>query len=250
MANKEQLTILKHGTRNLQKRRAGMFCNLGIIGLITVLLSACDVKYAVAPTTASAPTIAVVPTVTLLPTWTPLPAPTSMPSSQLGTIAMDFTALLCNADWMNGTEHLTPCPDSSADRSGGYTTRYKDVPEAYPADTPILLMVPNAGGLFLRYPSFKVNAGDRFRATLLCGTSAPCDIQFALEYYDAQDKYHEFLEWDYRTGDDPVYVDADLSALAGQNVDLVLTVRIFHAFEGTDYDNGLWVAPYIYRPIH
>jgi len=232
-----------------------MFRSLGSIVLITILLSACEVEYAtVVPSTApapaeSTPALAVIPTVTFLPTWTPLPAPTSIPPSPLGTIAMDFTALLCNADWMNGAEHLTPCPDPSADQSGGYATRYKDVPEGYPADTPILLMVPNAGGLFLRYPSFKVNAGDRFRATLLCRTSAPCDIQFALEYYDAQDKYHEFLEWNYRTGDDPLSVDADLEALAGQNVDLVLTVRIFHSFEGKDHDHGFWVAPYIYRPI-
>jgi hypothetical protein len=162
---------------------------------------------------------------------------------------MDLTALLCNADWMNGAEHLTPCPDPSADQSGGYAMRYKAVPEDDPADAPILLRMPNAGGLFLRDPSFKVNAGDCFRATLFCRTSAPCDIQFALEDYDAQDKYHEFLKWDYKTGDDPLDVDADLSALAGQNVDFVLTVRIFHAFEGKDYDNGLWAAPYVYRPI-
>ncbi len=84
---------------------------------------------------------------------------------------------------------------------------------------------------------------------LLCETSAPCDVQFALEYYDSQGKYHEFLEWNYKTSEPPIIVDAELSALAGQRVDFVLTLRLFHSAESPQHDNGHWIAPRIYRPI-
>ncbi|RPJ29495.1 MAG: hypothetical protein EHM33_00570 [Chloroflexi bacterium] len=248
MANKEKLATLKNavkwGERTLQ-----VFLSLC---LIPVLLPACSMSYTIGPSTTveveASPTHAALPTVTLIPTLAPLPSPTFIPPDPLGTIALDFVALLCNADWMNGAEHLTPCPGDDADHSGGYATRHKAAPREYPADTPILLMVPNATALFLRYPSYKVGAGDRFRTTLLCGTAAPCDVQFALEYYDAQGNYYEFMEWNYKTGDTPIAVDFDLSAIAGQSVDFVLTLRLFHAIESSQHDNGLWVAPHIYRP--
>ena len=194
------------------------------------------------------PTLATVPTVTLIPTVTPVPSPTSMPSDPPGTIALDFIALLCNADWMNGAQHLAACPAVNADQSGGYAATSDALSDQFP-NTPVLLMVPNANALFLRYPAFQVGAHDRFHTTLLCGTSASCDVQFALEYYDAQGKYHEFMKWDYKTGAPPIVVDLDLSALAGQSVDLVLTLRLFHAIESPQHDNGLWVAPHIYRPL-
>jgi len=220
--------------------------------LIFVLLSACTMAFATVTATPSealpSPSVTTVPTVTLIPTVPPLPSPTSIPSDPPATIAMDFVALLCNADWMNGVRHLTPCPSGSADQSGGYAARQDPVPEGLPAGTPILLMIPNANALFLRYPSFTVAANDRLRATLLCKTASPCEVEFALEYYDAKGKYHEFLKWDYKTDDPPIEVDADLSALTGQKVDFVLTLRLFHAIEDSQHDNGLWVAPHIFRP--
>jgi hypothetical protein len=99
----------------------------------------------------------------------------------------------------------------------------------------------------LRYPSFTVHAGDRFRATLRCQVNAPCDIEYALEYYDAVGKYHSpFMSWAYRAGDPPINVDTDLSMLAGQTVDFVLTLRAQNDTPQQDY--SLWIAPHIYRP--
>ncbi|HSB00862.1 MAG TPA: hypothetical protein VLE49_09440 [Anaerolineales bacterium] len=235
-----------------KQRGATLHVLLASFCLIALLLSACEVSFATVPVppteVQASPTVAAPPTVTLIPTLAPLPSPTSMPSDPLGTIALDFIALLCNADWMNGAYHLTPCPAANADASGGYATRLDSAPEGFPAHTPVLLMVPNANALFLRYPPFRVHTGDRFRTTLLCATSAPCDVEFALEYYDSKGKYHEFLQWGYRTGDPPIEIDGDLSTLSGQDIDFVLTLRLFHAIESPQHDNGLWVAPHIYRP--
>jgi hypothetical protein len=236
------LAVSKNNLKGQQKWRKGTLHVVGILCLISILLLACSMSYTVIPTAEPSPTSAAIPTVTFLPTWTPLPVPTST------TVALDFIALMCNADWMNGEQHLTACPDASADYSGGYARMFKALPKGFPLDTQALLMVPNANVLFLRYPSFTVRTNDRFRTRLLCGTSAPCDIEFALDYYDANDKYREFMNWDYKTGDDPIKVDLDLSTLAGQSVDFVLTLRLYHQIESPQHDNGLWVAPHIYRP--
>jgi hypothetical protein len=215
------------------------------IFLILISVLACDLSGApTAPT--SAPTVAA--TQPPAPTTTQQP-PTPAPS--LGTIALDFVALLCDAQWLNGGQHLKPCPAANADHSGGYAEAIDPLSEGLPAGTPTLLTIPAWNGfaaLFLRYPSFTVHTGDRFRATLRCQANVPCDVQYALEYYDAQGKYHSpFLQWNYRAGDPFINVDADLSALAGQTLDFVITLRP----EGTtppQQDYSLWIAPHIYRP--
>jgi hypothetical protein len=184
----------------------------------------------------------------LVPTQTLLP-PT--PSASLGTIALDFVALLCDAQWVNGGQHLKSCPAAAADHSGGYAEAIDPLSEGLPAGTPTLLTIPAWNGfssLFLRYPSFTVHTGDRFRATLRCQVNVPCDVQFALEYYDAQGKYHSpFLSWNYRAGNPAINVDADLSALAGQTADFVLTIRPQNDTP-PQQDYSLWIAPHIYRP--
>jgi hypothetical protein len=72
-------------------------------------------------------------------------------------------------------------------------------------------------------------------------------MEYALEYYDAKGKYHSpFLSWKYQAGDSPLNIDTDLSALAGQTVDFVLTLRPQNSTPEKDY--SLWIAPHIYRP--
>ncbi len=151
---------------------------------------------------------------------------------------------------MNGAQHLTACPDVNADRSGGYATVIDPVSEGLPANTPVLLTFAGtiSAALFLRYPTFTVHAGDHFRAMLRCQTNSQCDVHFALEYYDAQGKYHSpFLQWDYKVGDAVINADADLSSLVGQSVDFVLALRPENGTLAQD-DGALWIAPQIYRP--
>lgn len=246
MAKQEQPVNSKLHTGNIKNHRRRKFRNLRILWLITMLLPACKVEFTTIVTPA-VPTQPVIPTVTLRPTWTPQPTSAPIPADPLGTIALDFAALLCSADWMNGAAHLTPCPQPGADPSGGYAViSYMD-PQAEP-ETPILLMVPNAGALFLRYPLFKMSADDRFRTTLRCGDSASCDVEFALDYFDELNEFHELTYWSHKTGEPPIEVDFPLGALAGQSVSFVLTLRLYHEAQGSEYDNGLWGAPHIYRP--
>ena len=163
---------------------------------------------------------------------------------------MDFTALLCDAQWMNGARHLTSCPPSGSDLSGGYATLADPAAEGLSAGTPAILTFAgtNSAAIFLRYPSLTTHEGDHFRTTLRCQNGVPCDVQFALEYYDAQGKYHSpFLSWDYKAGDPAIEVDADLSPLAGQSVDFILALRPQNT-ASPQQNAGLWIAPYIFRP--
>ncbi|MBI3738341.1 MAG: hypothetical protein HY258_04780, partial [Chloroflexi bacterium] len=156
------------------------------IAFVLIFISACSFSSSPVPPT-SAPTVAA----TLPPPTATLASPTQ-PAS-LGTIALDFVALLCDAQWLNGGQHLKSCPAPNADHSGGFAEAVNPLSEGLPANTPTLLTIPAWNGfssLFLRYPSFQVHAGDRFRATLRCQVNAPCDMEYALEYYDAQGKYH------------------------------------------------------------
>ena len=217
--------------------------------LFSLVLSACAPTASNTPISTQPAKVDSSPIFTPIPTFTPAPLPTVTSPAPLGTIALDFVALLCNAEWMNGVRKLTPCPNPNTDLSGGYATTLDPTLEGLPVNVPVLLMIPTANALFLRYPSFMVGASDRFRATLRCPASSPCDVQFALEYYDANGKYHDFVTWDYKTGENPINVDADLSPLAGQSVDFVLTLRLFHEIENPQQDNGIWIAPHIYRPL-
>ncbi len=223
---------------------------LSILSIFLLFILACS--FASAPATPTATPIP--PSPTSLPPTTIPPTATLAPTqpAALGTVALDFVALLCDAQWMNGAQHLTACPPNGADLSGGYAKVIDPTSEGLPANTPVILTYvgSTSAALFLRYPTLTVHAGDRFRATLRCsGPLNPnCDVQFALEYYDAQGKYHSpFMQWNYNPSMPDIHVDEDLSMLAGQSVDFVLALRPENGSSAQD-DGGVWIAPVIYRP--
>jgi hypothetical protein len=220
--------------------------------LIASLASACNFSGG-RPTATDTPTLAAstqpMNTATAIPPTT-TPLPTSTPAASLGTIVLDFTALLCDAEWMNGAVHLKTCPPSGSDQSGGYAILADPVTEGLPDGTPAILTFAgsNSAAIFLRYPTLTVHNGDHFRAGLRCEINIPCDVQFALEYFDTQGKYHSpFLQWNYKAGDPAIEVDADLSSLAGQSVYFMLALRPQNT-ASPQQNGGLWIAPYIYRP--
>ncbi len=216
-----------------------------ILLLQVFVLSACGRLNPAPPPSQAEPSA----TFTAIPTLTPSPVATSTPMPALGTIALDFTALMCNAQWMNGVQYL-PCPATDASRPGGYPSIMDPASQGLPANTPVLLTVPaqnNASSIFGRYPPFLVRTGDRFRATLQCVKALPCNVEFSLEYYDSQRKYHSLYgDWHYHGEDPPIPVDFDLSALAGQTVEFTLAVRPLDAARQNDL--ALWIAPHIFRP--
>jgi Ig-like domain from next to BRCA1 gene len=192
------------------------------------------------------------------PTVTPggptaTPSPTATPGGPTATPvagkAYDFAAKACtDGKWFSGAGAL-PCPGTNGDAKGFVMTVSNPKLETGATDTrPGILTVPqNTQNGYIQgfFPAFKVQSGDRFRATINCESGATnCYVAFRLDYElggAIKTIWGPFLE---RYEGQFYNVDADLSALAGQEVKFILTVLASGTAAG---DRALWVGPYIYR---
>lgn len=198
---------------------------------------------------ASAPATAVVTNLaapaTASPSVTP-GVPTATPGP--GTV-YDFATNACEATWFSGAGQL-PCPGADGDPKGFVLKLGNPRLETGATDTrPGLLTFPqNVHNGYIQgfYPPFRVQNGDRFRATIGCeGGATNCYLAFRLDYQVGSESiktfWGPFLErYEGRTSP----VDIDLSRLAGQDVRFILTVLSAGAATG---DRALWVGPIIYR---
>jgi hypothetical protein len=189
---------------------------------------------------------------TRTPTATVTPGgPTITP---VAGVAYDFVANACGtggATWFSGAGSL-PCPGTEGDNKGFVLKVTNPKLETGTIDPrPALLTFPQAvsnGYIQGFYPPFRVQSGDRFRATINCEGGAPlCYVAFRLDYQTGSDPirtfWGPFLE---RVDSPPRFynVDVDLSALAGRDVKFILTVLTAGSAQ---QDRALWVGPHIYR---
>ena len=216
-------------------------------------------------TSTDVPTIA--PPATLIPTSTttspsptsPPPQPTTQPASQPAipipdpnTIAYDFVANVCQAEWANSTAYLPNCPGDLDNIEPGYVTNTGIVfaESTTGIETAALIVLPQQDAtntaIFGMYPPFEVWPGDQFRATLGCQGDAPCNVEYSLEYFDESDQYQALnWDWPHKVGDGPQSIAVDLTSLAGKTVRFVLAVR--DAQGGPANDFALWINPHIFR---
>jgi hypothetical protein len=162
-------------------------------------------------------------------------------------IAYNFADNYCNADWQNNN-HSLPCPGADGALEGYVVKLNAPVMEnGAKEDEPGLLTGPkdsNNGIITGQYPSFTVQAGDRFRTLINCQhNSKNCDVIFRLDYRsNGQVKtlasWHEIYEGKFYP------VDLDLSSLAGQTVKFILVVT---ANGQQSNDNAIWLNPHILR---
>ncbi|HSG45238.1 MAG TPA: NBR1-Ig-like domain-containing protein [Anaerolineales bacterium] len=159
----------------------------------------------------------------------------------------DLAAKLCEATWKNENKKL-PCPGNNGSDKG--FAIYLDAPKM--EDGKVrgvgLLTHPemvNNGIIAGKYPDFKIQQGDHFKALIGCLNKAnDCDTIFKLEYQVGSNpvktlgQWHEIYEGKYYS------VDMDLSFLSGQNVKLILTI-LSNGSSHEDY--GLWINPRITR---
>lgn len=184
------------------------------------------------------------PTVTLTPT--PNPSAVGLPTEQPGTTALDFVASMCRAQWSTPAGPL-PCPSDESKPEAGFVMQLPAERQGLQPGLPILLTYPpQAGGetIFGKYPAFTVQNGDRFRAVLTCRLHSFCDVEFGLLFYSGSSSAG-LAHWAYRFTDAPLVIDYSLDALAGQTVQLGLSLRGV----GTRLDAyGVWLMPHVYRP--
>ena len=168
-----------------------------------------------------------------------------------GTVAYDFVAEVCSAEWSTNASHM-PCPGHLEETDGGYieATDHTVLEGMVSVEAPLLIGLPGNGypaglGLFGKYPPLTVFPGDLFKAVIACQGEADCDLEFSLEYFDAQGTYHgSAFRWFYKVGQGPLEITADLNALAGQSVEFLLVLR---AQEELENQWAVWIQPHISR---
>jgi hypothetical protein len=177
------------------------------------------------------------------------PTPNITPSGSTATpilgTAYDFTANACEATWFSGAGQL-PCPGIDGNANGFVYKVDNPKLESGAIDSrPGLLTFPQNGYIQGFYPRFRVQNGDRFRATVGCeGGATNCYVAFRLDYEvggTIRPFWGPFLErYDGRS----YSIDVNLSPLAGQDVRFILTLLSAGVATG---DRALWVGPIIYR---
>jgi Ig-like domain from next to BRCA1 gene len=160
----------------------------------------------------------------------------------------NFVDNYCSAQWSSGAGVL-PCPGTSSDVNG-YVLK-QDTPQLETGgaenESAIITqpqMVDN-GYIAGRYPTFNVNAGDRFRGVLGClyGASA-CNVQFLLNYVANGGAEQTFASWNQAYDGNIEKIDLDLSSLAGKSVIFILRVN---AKGSAAQDAAFWLQPRIVR---
>jgi hypothetical protein len=169
-------------------------------------------------------------------------------SSSGETTAFDFVNSLCTANWSSGSGVL-PCPGTDGDARGFVLSLTSPRIENGVTETRagLLTFPQNSASGYIQgaYPAFTVQSGDRFKSTLSCEYGASdCFVIYRLDYRIGGGPIQTLGTFGERY--DGLYYPADISlaALAGQNVNFILTVLANGSAVG---DRALWVAPRIVR---
>ncbi len=199
------------------------------------------------PTTTPEPTPTPPPTDTPMPTATAEPTEAEEDGEEL--IVYNFADNVCQAGWESSVEEDIQCPsEENFDQGFVQPIEFPQLEDGNTYEEPAMLTFPDPGrGGYMvgRYPDLEIEEGDHFRATIGCQAGAEdCDIRYTLrvavpgEGLDNLGSWHEVYEGQ-------VYpIDVDLSAYAGMEVGIVLSVI---AAEDTDDNYALWVNPRIVR---
>ena len=163
-------------------------------------------------------------------------------------VRYEFAARQCDATWANGSSKVLPCPSANGSADGFMLFVVNPVLESgYVDNEPGLLMNPPTvtngiiGGL---YPPITIQPGDSFRSIIGCERGATkCDVRFDLGYM-VGDSVYIIGSWMENYNEAYTQLNIDLTPLAGQTVQFVLTVSSNGVSDG---DRGLWLRPRIYE---
>ena len=171
----------------------------------------------------------------------------NVPSNNSGSVAYDFAANAEKATWTSGAGGLT-FPGTDGDAKG-FALR-KDKPKfesGVEAAQPGLLVGPQNitnGFIQAEYPAFRVDASDRFQATVGCESGATtCYVAYRLDY-----KVGGVVKtyWTFRERFEGLTYTANinLAPLAGKDVSFILYVSAYGSPAG---DRAIWGNPVILR---
>jgi uncharacterized repeat protein (TIGR01451 family) len=156
------------------------------------------------------------------------------------TTVYDFATHACDATWTSGAGAL-PCYGTDGDPQGFVLNQPVPQLEDGTTGTPGLLTFPqNVTDGYIQgvFPAFSVQSGDHFQSIVNCQFGASgCDVNFRLDYQIGGGSITNFkLGHEVYDGHFTRW-DVDLTPLAGQNVNFILTVQA----NGTPIgDRAIW----------
>ncbi len=164
-------------------------------------------------------------------------------------VVYNFAENACQAGWESSVVSNISCP-SSENTTKGFMQPLDQVKleDGVTYNEPAILTYPDAGesGYMVgAYPSIKIQSGDHFQATIGCQYGATdCNVSYTLRVILSGDKYDLLGQW-HEVYEGLYYpVDVDLSAYAGMDVQVVLSVI---AEDNTSQNFAIWLNPQIVR---
>jgi len=163
------------------------------------------------------------------------------------TIAYNFADKGCDAGWKSTAGNLI-CPGSE-DMTNGFISKVTGPnTEIGQEDEAALVMAPSAGdGGYIegRFPNFKVQSGDHFKAVVGCMASSPkCDVMFQVNISVEGGAVQSLGSWTQTSDGQIAKIDLDLSAYKDKNVQIIL--KVLNNGKQED-DRAYWLLPCIMR---
>lgn len=165
---------------------------------------------------------------------------------QPSIVRFDFVDRSCFARWFSGSGDLS-CSGNEGDPRG-FVRRISNpaLEDGTVSSMPALLTHPqiiNNGYISGVFPPYRVQKGDRFQSIVSCEAGSPdCYVVFQLDYQIEGKPVQTFWSFVEQYDGISYQSDIDLSALAGQDVQFILSV---FAVGSADEDRAIWTAPRI-----
>jgi hypothetical protein len=162
---------------------------------------------------------------------------------------VDFIGEYCTADWRTTIGRIS-CPNPHEDFYNGSVQRREGatLTGAYEENETMLETIPSRGSSGIisgRYPAYEVEDGDQWTAIIGCLDNSPkCNVTFQLNYSVSGGSVQTLASWKEKDNGSFQRVTVDLSSLAGESVQIILTV--VNNGSSTD-DRAFWLAPHIKR---
>ncbi|HUF38723.1 MAG TPA: NBR1-Ig-like domain-containing protein [Anaerolineales bacterium] len=160
-------------------------------------------------------------------------------------VAFDLSTQVCAAEWKNSNAKNLACPGAASGTDGFVVVLPNPSMEHRNENEPALWINPDHrsdGVVTGIYPIYNVKVGDHFRTTIGClANSSGCNVTFELGYKKNNGNVFSLGTWTESFDGSVTDLDIDLSEIAGQNIYLMLTVRINN--QKFDKANAFWFAP-------
>lgn len=168
-------------------------------------------------------------------------------SGNNGDVRYDFADNFCDADWESDSKNNLPCPGANQGSNGFVLVLQNPELESRNENEPAIWMRPNHdGGGYISgiFPDFKVKNGDHFTAVIGClDNNSDCRVTFTLSYMRENGNVVQLGSWDEKFDGLTRTLDINLSSLAGDTINVILTVDTGNQF--FNQANAFWFVPQI-----